>query len=43
MTRADGPAALEDWAVGLLLDVDVWFDRHGSPAAHGVDGDLLVV
>lgn len=43
MTWADRPAALEDGAVGLLLDVDVRFDRHRSPAAHRVDGDLLIV
>lgn len=43
MTRADGPAALQDRAVRLLLDVDVWFDWHRSPAAHRVDSDLLIV
>lgn len=43
MTWADRPAALQHRAVGLLLDVDVRFDRHRSPAAHRVDGDLLIV
>lgn len=43
MTWADRPAALQHRAVGLLLDVDVRFDRDGSPAAHRVDGDLLIV
>lgn len=43
VARTDGAAAFQDRTVGLLLYVQVRFDRNRPPAAHGIDGDLLVV
>lgn len=43
MTRADCSATFQDRTIRLLLNVDVWFDGHRSPAAHRVYGDLLIV
>lgn len=43
MTGTECPAALQDGTVRLLLDMDVRFDGDWLPAAHGVDGDLLIL
>lgn len=43
MTRAEGPAALQHRTVRLLLHMDVRLHRDRLPAAHRVDGDLLVL
>lgn len=43
MTGAERTAALQHGAVGLLLHMDVGFNRDRLPAAHRIDGYLLIL
>ncbi len=43
MTGAERPAALQHGTIRLLLHVDVGLHGNRLPAAHRVDGDLLVL
>lgn len=43
MTRAQGATAFQGRAVWVLFNMQVWFHRDWLPAAHRINGDLLIV
>lgn len=43
MTRAQGATAFQGRAVWVLFNMQVWFHRDRLPAAHRINGDLLIV
>lgn len=43
MTRAQGATAFQGRAVWVLFNMQVWFHRDWLPAAHRINGNLLIV